>query len=136
MSFVKFLFREGSSILFALFLLAFVYLTPEQGFFPHTTGGLFFMTLLCLGYLALQMGMAAFAQVGHDKPLLDLFFSLIPMFALFGIVLLAAIGQVALSGFHVYCLIIAGLVTVMDVIFNTQVLFKMNRLATDMVQMR
>lgn len=136
MSFFRFLLGEGSSIVFSLLLLVFVYSTPEGGWFPHTVPGIFIVTLCCLAYLGMQMSLAAFARVGQDKPLFDLFFSIIPLFALFGIVLLSSVDQVTLAGFHVYSLIIAAVVSIMDVIFNTQVVFKMNRLATDMVQMR
>lgn len=136
MSIFRFLLGEGSSIAFSIMLLAFVYATPEGGWFAHNVFGLFIFTLACLAYLGMQMSLAAFARVGQDKPLFDLFFSIVPLFALFGILLLASIGQVVLAPFHVYALIIAAAVTMMDVIFNTQVVFKMNRLATDMVQMR
>ena len=136
MSFFRFLLGEGSSIVFSTFLLIFVYTTPEGGWFPHDVPGIFIVTLCCLAYLGMQMSLAAFARVGQDKPLFDLFFSIIPLFALFGIFLLSSVGQATLSTFHVYALIIAAVVSVMDVVFNTQVVFKMNRLATDMVQMR
>ncbi len=136
MSFFRFLLGEGSSIVFSALLVAFVYTTPTDGWIQHNMFGLFVITLGCLAYLGMQMSLAAFARVGQDKPLLDLFFSIVPLFALFGIVLLAAVDQVSLAAFHVYALIIAGIVVVMDVIFNSQVVFKMNRLATDMVQMR
>ncbi len=136
MSFIRFLFREGSSILYSLFLLAFSYMTPAEGVWPHSVVGLFAFVVICLAYLGMQMAMAAFASVGHDKPLFDLFFSIIPLFALFGIVVLAAVDQVKLAPFHVYALTISAAIAFLDVIFNTQVVFKMNRLATDMVQMR
>lgn len=136
MSFIRFLLGEGSSIIFSVLLISFAYTTPADSWFPHSTFGMFVVTLFCLGYLALQMSLAAFARVGQDRPLLDLFFSIVPMFTLFGIVLLASVSQVALTSFHIYALIIAAAVTVMDVIFNSQVVFKMNRLATDMVQMK
>lgn len=136
MSFIRFVLGEGSSIIFSGLLVAFVYMTPAESWFPHDMFGLFLFTLCSLGYLALQMSLAAFARVGQDRPLLDLFFSIIPMFALFGIVLLASVKQVELVAFHFYALTIAAIVVVMDVVFNSQVVFKMNRLATDMVQMR
>ena len=136
MSFFRFILGEGSSIVFSIVLLAFVYVTPEGGWFAHNVFGIFLFTLGCLAYLGMQMSLAAFARVGQDKPLFDLFFSIVPLFALFGIVILSSVQQVTLAAFHVYALIIAAVVTVMDVIFNTQVVFKMNRLATDMVQMR
>lgn len=132
----RFLLGEGSSIIFSLLLLAFVYSTPANGWFPHDMVGMFIVAISCLAYLGMQMSLAAFARVGQDKPIFDLFFSIVPLFALFGIVLLASVGQVALVSFHFYALIIAAAVTVLDVVFNTQVVFKMNRLATDMVQMR
>lgn len=136
MSFIRFLLGEGSSLLFSGLLVGFVYMTPAESWFAHDIFGLFLFTLCCLGYLALQMSLAAFARVGQDRPLLDLFFSIIPMFALFGIMLLASVRQVELVSFHFYALTIAAIVVVMDVVFNSQVVFKMNRLATDMVQMR
>ena len=41
-----------------------------------------------------------------------------------------------LSSFETLSLWLAAIVCLIDVVFNTQVIFKMNRLATDMVQMK
>lgn len=132
---LQFIFREGSSVIFSILIAAFVFATAALNIEPGYVG-MFTVALVIMIYLALQMGLAAFAQVGQDKPLLDLFFSLLPMITLVVIAVLAMTGMVALTMFHVLSLVLAALAVVLDVVFNTQVVFKMNRLATDMVQMR
>lgn len=135
MKLLSFWFREGSSLIFAIFILAFS-MFGNLGI-PDDATGLFTVTMIALGYLGLQMALAGFARVGQDKPLLDLFFSLLPVFALFAVIVLEFVGQDPLTTrFEWYAATTCGVVAVWDVIFNTQVVFKMNRLATDMVQMR
>ena len=136
MKIVSFLFREGSSVIFALLILGFALIKLEFLQVPHTATGMFIVSVVSLIYLGLQMAMAAFTKVGDDKPTLDMFFSMLPMFALVIIGVLAVVGATELSGFHLMGLLIAGGVVSMDVVLNTQVVFKINRLATDFVQMR
>ena len=134
---IGFIFQEGSSFLFTLLILGFAFGVNISFLqLPQDDVGMFVITIVSLGYLSLQMAMASFAKVGEDRPLVDLFFSFFPMIALIVIVVLAGVGVVKLQIFHMLGLMVAGCVTLMDIIFNTQVLFKMNRLATDMVQMR
>jgi len=131
-----FIFQEGSSLLFAGLIVAFAMMDLPALELPQDHIGMFVITVVSLIYLALQMSMASFAAVGQDRPLVDLFFSFIPAFAMVVIVVLAAVNAIELTQFDVLGLVIASLVVVMDIIFNTQVLFKMNRLATDLVQMK
>lgn len=134
MKFAIFLLREGSSILFAALVFAFSFIQVGQAQWPTA---LFIVTLVCLTYLAFQMALAAFTRVGNDKPLIDFFFSMFPMFALIIITVLAVTGTSvfgSLDKLHIYGFVIAGVVTMMDIIFNTQTVFKINRLATDFVQ--
>jgi hypothetical protein len=133
---VTFIFREGSSIVFALFLLAFAFSGRLVETFPPNYVGMFLVALVCLIYLGLQMAMASFTVVGEDKPLFDLFVSLIPGIALVVVGVLLAVGMVKLPLFHILGLTVAAVTVILDVIFNTQVVFKMNRLATDIVQMK
>jgi hypothetical protein len=83
----------------------------------------------------MQMGLAAFARVGQDGPLVDLFLSLIPLITLVVILVLDLVGKIPLSLFQWFGLGIALVVVVMDLVFNTLILFKMNRLANDYVPM-
>lgn len=134
MKFAIFLIREGSSILFAALIFAFSFVPVAQEQWP---GALFIVTLVCLSYLSFQMALAAFTRVGNDKPLIDFFFSMFPMFALIIITVLALTGTgvfATLDTLHIYGFIVAGVITMMDIIFNTQTVFKINRLATDFVQ--
>ena len=80
--------------------------------------------------------MAAFSIVGVDRPLLDFFFSLMPLCTLAMIAVLTVVGSLTLSSFESMALWFAAAISLIDVVFNTQVIFKMNRLATDMVQMK
>ena len=52
------------------------------------------------------------------------------------IAVLSVVGSIHLSSFETLSLWLAAIVCLIDVVFNTQVIFKMNRLATDMVQMK
>ncbi len=136
MRIVTFIFREGSSILFALFLLLFAVSGRVFADVPPNYVGMFFVALVCMGYLGVQMAMASFAEVGQDKPLFDLFFSLIPGIMLVIIGVLLVVGLLSVSSFHILGMTLAAVVVAMDVVFNTQVVFKMNRLATNIVQMK
>lgn len=136
MKVLGFVFQEGSSFFYAALIIGFALIKAPFLELPHDHVGMFVITMVSLGYLAIQMSMASFAKVGEDRPLVDLFFSFFPGFALVIVTVLAGVGVVELEAFHVLGLLIAAAVVLMDIIFNTQVLFKMNRLATDMVQMR
>ncbi len=98
--------------------------------------GMFAVSTACLTYLSIQMGLTAFSRVGMDGPLVDMFLSLIPMITLIIIAVLGFTGQLQLSVFQQYGLGLAAMVVGMDIVFNTLVLFKMNRLANDFVPMR
>ncbi len=131
----RFLFREGSPFVFtALIVLFSVQITPMLAL-PANAYGMFIITVIALIYLGMQMALAAFAKVGHDGPLIDLFLSMVPLIALIIIEAFAFAGMIHLDTFQHMGLIIALAVIVMDLGFNTQVLFKMNRLASDFVQM-
>jgi len=140
MGFIKFLFREGSPILFSIALVAFgleslvVKYVPALAI-PETFVGMFAVSLICLSYLIVQMGLSAFAKVGHDGPLVDLFLSLIPLITLIILAVLGFVGKVPLTQFQILGFGVATVVVMMDIIFNTMILFKMNRLANDYVQM-
>lgn len=136
MKLVSFIFREGSSILFSIFLLVFALTELCVVCVGIGAAGMFSFAMICLIYLSLQCGMAAFSRVGHDGPIFDFFFSLTPLFALLMIAVLAVVKVITPTGFEVMALLLAFFCTLIDVIFNTQVIFKMNRLATDMVQMK
>lgn len=136
MKILGFLFQEGTSVMFAALILLFALVQAPFLQLPHSDIGLFAVTMVSLGYLSIQMSMAAFAQVGQDRPLVDLFFSFFPLFAIVIVVVVAAVSPLSLSLFDIMGLVIITAVVMMDVIFNTQVLFKINRLATDFVQMR
>jgi len=133
---IGFIFQEGSSLLFAGLIIAFAMMELPALELPQDYVGMFVITVVCLIYLALQMSMASFAAVGQDRPLVDLFFSFIPAFAMVVIIVLASVNALELTQFDMLGLGVASAVVVMDIIFNTQVLFKMNRLATDLVQMK
>lgn len=98
--------------------------------------GMFMVAIICLIYLSLQSGMAAYSNVGNDRPIFDFFFSLAPLFTLLMIAVLSMVKATELTTFESLSMWLALVITLIDVIFNTQVIFKMNRLATDMVQMR
>lgn len=136
MKFIAFIFREGSSVLYSIYLALFAMtdfcvVCLEGGAFS-----MFAVAVIGLFYLALQNAMAAFSIVGNDRPLLDFFFSLLPLFTLATIAVLAIVGSLTLTKFEVLSLSLAAMISLMDIVFNTQVIFKMNRLATDMVQMK
>jgi len=130
---IRFLLRQGSPIVFAalivLFALSFL---PV----PETATGMFALSVACLVYLSMQMGLTVFSRVGMDGPLVDMFLSLIPMITLIVIAVLGFAGQIQLSMFQQLGLGLAAMVVAMDIVFNTLVLFKMNRLANDFVPMR
>jgi len=133
---ISFFFREGSSVLFSIYLLVFA-LTDFCVVCAGTGAeGMFAVAVVCMIYLSLQSGMAAFSKVGNDGPIFDFFFSITPLFILLMIAVLTAVKAATLTSFEVLGLLLAFFVTMIDVIFNTQVVFKMNRLATDMVQMK
>ncbi len=132
---IRFIFREGTSILFSIVIVIFTYASSLLDVESNYVG-MFGVALVALIYLGVQMQLAAFSRVGEDMPLIDMFFSLIPLITLVVIGVLALTGMAPLSLFQVLSLVLAGVVTMLDVVMNTQVVFKMNRLATDMVQMR
>lgn len=147
MKLVAFFFREGSSVVFAGLIAAFAYFQSQSG--PTQNGleggavwlrqdhvGMFVVAAVSIGYLALQMAMAAFARVGQDRPMVDVFFSFVPLIALIVVAVLVFANSLVLSAFSVLALAIAGAVVLMDIVFNSQILFKINRLANDFVQMR
>ncbi|MBB36023.1 MAG: hypothetical protein CME88_01225 [Hirschia sp.] len=136
MKFIAFFFREGSSVLYSIYLALFA--LTDICFFCLNGGAysMFIVALIGLGYLCLQNAMAAFSLVGNDRPLFDFFFSLLPLFTLAMIAVLSVVGSIHLSSFETLSLWLAAIVCLIDVVFNTQVIFKMNRLATDMVQMK
>ena len=136
MKFIAFLFREGSSIIYALYLALFALTDVCVICLPGGALSMFLVALGGLFYLSLQNALAAYSRVGNDRPILDFFFSLAPLFVLAMITVLSVTGVVSLSKFEVLALLYAGCIAMIDVIFNTQVVFKMNRLATDMVQMK
>ena len=136
MKIVLFFFREGSSALYALYLAMFALTDSCVVCLTDNANSMFIVALIGLVYLCLQNAMAAFRIVGNDRPLLDFFFSLLPLFTLAMIAVLAMVGSITLSHFQTLALWFAAIVSLIDVVFNTQVMFKMNRLATDMVQMK
>ncbi|ACT58632.1 hypothetical protein Hbal_0938 [Hirschia baltica ATCC 49814] len=120
------------SIYLVIFALTDITLLP----LGTEAAGMFAVAIVCLIYLSLQSGMAAYSSVGNDRPIFDFFFSLAPLFTLLMIAVLSVVGATTLSTFESLSMWLAFAITMMDVVFNTQVIFKMNRLATDMVQMR
>lgn len=136
MKVILFFFREGSSALYAFYLAMFALTDRCVVCLTDNANSMFVVALIGLVYLCLQNAMAAFRMVGNDRPLLDFFFSLLPLFTLAMIAVLAMVGSVTLTHFEVLALWLAALISLIDVIFNTQVMFKMNRLATDMVTMK
>jgi len=92
-----FIFQEGSSLLFAGLIVAFAMMDLPALELPQDHIGMFVITVVSLIYLALQMSMASFAAVGQDRPLVDLFFSFIPAFAMVVIVVLAAVNAIELT---------------------------------------
>ena len=141
MAIVKFFFKEGSPVIFSLIIVIFSleYLTSNYVPFMAVLAnfaGMFAVTMICLGYMIIQMGLTAFAKIGKDAPLMDLFLSMLPLITLVIIAVLSMVGQVQLTMFQILGLGIAAVVVVMDIIFNTLVMFKMNRLANDFVQMQ
>lgn len=136
MKYLNFFFREGSSVMFSIYLAAFA--LTDFVIIPLGTEatGMFSVAMVCLVYLSLQSGMAAYSRVGNDRPIFDFFFSLAPLFTLLMIAVLSIVGAAQLTLFESLSMWLAFVITMMDVIFNTQVIFKMNRLATDMVQMK
>jgi len=133
MAIIRFLFREGSPFAFSALIVVFAlpYLPV-----PENAIGMFAVSVACLAYLSVQMGLTAFSRVGMDGPLVDMFLSLIPMITLIVIAVLGFVGQIQLSVFQQFGLGLAAMVVAMDILFNTLVLFKMNRLANDFVPMR
>ena len=136
MKYLNFFFREGSSIMFSIYLAMFALTNITIIPLGTEAAGMFSVAIVCLMYLSLQSGMAAYSNVGNDRPIFDFFFSLAPLFTLLMIAILSIVGVVQLTLFESLSMWLAFAVTIMDVVFNTQVIFKMNRLATDMVQMR
>ena len=136
MAVIRFLFREGSPFIFSALIVLFALNTGPFGLIPANTMGMFGVFMVVLAYLAIQMGMVAFSRVGMDGPLLDMFLSLAPMVTLIVLAVLAIAGKLPLSTFQQLGLWFAAMVVAMDLIFNTLVLFKMNRLANDFVPMR
>ncbi len=135
MAIVRFFFREGSPFVFSVFIVLFSLQSIPLLSLPDSAFGMFIASLFSLIYLAMQMGLSAFNRVGQDGPLVDLFLSLIPLFTLIIIAVLFVVGKMPLSLFQVLGLGTAFIVVMMDIIFNTLILFKMNRLASDFVQM-
>lgn len=136
MKLVAFIFREGSSILYSAYLALFAMTDFCVICLDGGAVSMFVIAVIGLLYLSLQNAMAAFSIVGNDRPLLDFFFSLLPLFTLATIAVLSIVGSLTLTRFEVLSLFLAAIISLMDIVFNTQVIFKMNRLATDMVQMR
>ncbi len=136
MKFLNFFFREGSSIMFSLYLTVFALTDIVIINLGTGAAGMFMVAIICLIYLSLQSGMAAYSNVGNDRPIFDFFFSLAPLFTLLMIAVLSMVKATELTTFESLSMWLALVITLIDVIFNTQVIFKMNRLATDMVQMR
>ncbi len=136
MPFIRFLFREGSPFVFSVLIVLFSLQNIPFLSLPNNASGMFIATLFSLIYLAMQMGLSAFARVGKDGPLVDLFLSLVPLFTLIIIAVLQIVGKLPLSVFQMLGLGVAAIVVLMDIIFNTLILFKMNRLANDFVPMR
>ncbi|PHS28178.1 MAG: hypothetical protein COA85_03920 [Robiginitomaculum sp.] len=136
MGFVRFLFREGSPFVFSVLIVLFSLQTIPILSLPDSAIGMFVATAFSLGYMGIQMGLSAFARVGKDGPVVDLFLSLVPLITLIIIAVLDIVGKMPLSLFQMLGLGIAAIVVLMDIIFNTLILFKMNRLANDFVQMQ
>ncbi len=136
MKYLSFFFREGSSIMFSLYLVVFALTDFVIINLGEGAAGMFSVAMVCLLYLSLQSGMAAYSKVGNDRPIFDFFFSLTPLFALLMIAVLSIVKVVSLNMFESLGMWLAFAITMIDVVFNTQVIFKMNRLATDMVQMK
>lgn len=136
MAIVRFLFREGSPFIFSIVIILFSLQKFSPIAVPENIIGFFAISVACLIYLSMQMGLTAFSRVGQDGPLVDLFLSLIPIVALIILAVLNIVGKVPLSLFQMLGLSVAAIVVMMDIIFNTLVLFKMNRLASDFVQMK
>ncbi len=136
MTFVRFLFREGSPFVFSVLIVLFSLQNIPLLSLPENAIGMFIVSLFSLTYLSMQMGLSAFARVGKDGPLVDLFLSLIPIITLIVITVLQVVGKLDLTMFQMLGLGTAAIVTLMDIIFNTLILFKMNRLASDFVQMQ
>ena len=136
MKFIAFWFREGSSVLYSIYLALFAMSDICVICLNGGVMSMFIVAAIGLAYLSLQNAMAAFSLVGTDRPLLDFFFSLTPLFTLAMIAVLSIVGTLTLTKFETLALWLAAIISFMDVVFNTQVIFKMNRLATDMVQMK
>lgn len=136
MKYLSFFFREGSSVMFSLYLVVFALTDFVIINLGEGAAGMFSVAMVCLLYLSLQSGMAAYSKVGNDRPIFDFFFSLTPLFALLMIAVLSIVKVASLNMFESLGMWLAFAITMIDVVFNTQVIFKMNRLATDMVQMK
>lgn len=128
-SLATFWVREGSSLAFSAFILFFAYFTPASGVVQHTVGGLFIAAMAALFYLALQMSLAAFSPASRTRSYIDLTFSLIPLLVLLLVFALGAAGRAPITTFHVYAMLIMAAVVLLDVVFNTQVMFRIVRLA-------
>jgi hypothetical protein len=136
MGFVRFLFREGSPFVFSVLIVLFSLQSIPILSLPDSSFGMFVAAVFSLGYMGIQMGLSAFARVGKDGPVVDLFLSLVPLITLIIIAVLDIVGKMPLSLFQMLGLGIAAIVVLMDIIFNTLILFKMNRLANDYVSMQ
>jgi len=134
-----FFVREGSSLIFAA-LIWYVFWggytpvidTPEQAFNTAVLAG-----LIAVIYLAIQALSVVMQQVGQEtRYLIDTLLSLVPL-ALIGYAATQHInGAVELPYHLVGVLWLFGVAAAADVVINTWTGMKLNKLATDFVQMR
>lgn len=133
------LVREGSSLIFAA-LIWYVFWggytpvidTPEQAFNTAVIAG-----LIAVIYLAIQALAVVMQQVGQEtRYLIDTLLSLVPL-ALIGYAATQHINGAAELPYHlVGVLWLFGVAAAADVVINTWTGMKLNKLATDFVQMR
>ncbi|MFN3746773.1 MAG: hypothetical protein ACK4TL_18890 [Hyphomicrobiaceae bacterium] len=137
-SFLGFLVREGTALIFAGLIWFAIWggyrphlETPEQAFLEAL-----FIGLLALGYLGLQALAVVSAPLAREtRYLLDLLLSLVPL-ALIGYATAQALsGQMSISLYQKGVLWLGGAACAVDVVLFTWFNMKLNKLASDYVQM-
>ncbi len=136
--FLAFLMKEGSAAILAVALVVFFFFyndyTPPSG---HESTAVFIAAAILIFYGFLQGLAAVFQYAGVDtRPMVDLFFSLLPALVCLYTLVQYFIGDTELSKFHLEVLVLALLVIGHDLVINTKFVMKINRLASDFVSMR
>lgn len=134
-----FFVREGTSVIFA-FLVWYViwggyapsFETPELAFRHAVIAGM--VTLIYIGLQALAVVSAPLAR--ETRYLLDLLLSLVPLAIVGYAVVQSLTGYLPLTEYQKAVLWLAGTACVIDVVIFTWFNMKLNKLASDFVQMR